>query len=64
MIRVEFSAEEAAEVVRVLEGYLADLRVEIGDTDTSTFKEQLRSEKSLVKEALAKFKAQLEAAKA
>jgi hypothetical protein len=59
MLRIELSVDEVAEVVRVLEGYLSDLRYEISDTDSSTYKEQLRIEKGVVMEALAKLQAAL-----
>lgn len=61
MITVELTAEEIAELVRVLESYLSDLRTEIVDTDLSTFKEQLRTEKGVVIDALARIKAALPA---
>jgi len=60
MLRIELSVEEVAEVVRVLDGYLSDLRYEISDTDSSIYKEQLRREKSVVMEALGKLQAALE----
>lgn len=64
MITIELTAEEVAELVRVLESYLSDLRAEIVDTDLSTYKERLRSEKGTVVEALEKLKAALPAAEA
>lgn len=57
MIRIELTPEEVVEVLRVLEGYLSDLRYEISDTSSSNFKEQLRTEKRVVLEALEKFRA-------
>lgn len=60
MLRIELSVDEVVEVVRVLEGYLSDLRYEISDTDSSTYKEQLRLEKGVLMEALAKLQAVLE----
>lgn len=63
MIRVEFTTEEVSELVRVLEQYLGDLRAEISDTDSSFFKEGLREEKGVVKQALAKLKAVAEPVK-
>ncbi|HQY92106.1 hypothetical protein [Caldilinea sp.] len=54
MVQIELSAEEAAELVRVLEEYLGDLRAEISDTDSSFFKEGLREEKGVIKDVLSK----------
>ncbi len=62
MLRIELTVDEAAEVVRVLEGYLSDLRYEISDTDSASYKEQLRAEKGVVMEALAKLRSALEPA--
>lgn len=62
MLRIELSVDEVTEVVRVLEGYLADLRYEISDTDSSIYKDKLRVEKSVVMDALAKLQAVLEPA--
>lgn len=56
MVRVEFTTEEVSELVRVLEQYLSDLRAEISDTDSSFFKEELRKEKGVVNQVLAKLK--------
>jgi hypothetical protein len=33
---------------RVLRGHLGDLRMQIADTDTSTFRDQLRQEKAVL----------------
>ncbi len=60
MVRVEFTTEEVNELVRVLEQYLGDLRAEIYDTDSSFFKEELRQEKGVVNQALARLKAAAE----
>ena len=58
MVRVEFTTEEVSELVRVLEQYLGDLRAEISDTDSSFFKEELREEKGVLNQALAKLNSQ------
>ena len=63
MVRVEFTTEEVGELVRVLEQYLGDLRAEISDTDSSFFKEELREEKGVVKQVLARLKAVAEPVK-
>ena len=63
MVRVEFTTEEVSELVRVLEQYLGDLRAEISDTDSSFFKEELREEKGVVKQVLARLKAVAEPVK-
>ncbi len=57
MVSVEFTTEEASELLRVLEQYLGDLRAEISDTDSSFFKEKLREEKGVVNQVLAKLRA-------
>ncbi len=59
MLHIEFTTEEVAEMARVLEEYLSDLRYEISDTDSSVYKEQLQREKAVVVETLAKLQAAL-----
>jgi len=48
MVRLELTEQEAAELREILTRYLSDLRVEIVDTDSSTFKDALRQEKEVV----------------
>lgn len=59
MVRLELTAEEAAELREILMEYLSDLRTEIADTDTSSFKDNLRQEKAVVSRVLAQLVEQL-----
>ena len=54
MVRVEITEEEFTMLVDILERYLADLRYEIADTDSSKFKEGLRHEQSQIVDMLAR----------
>jgi hypothetical protein len=59
MVRLELTAEEAAELREILMRYLSDLRTEIVDTDSSTFKDGLRQEKGVVNHILQRLVEQL-----
>ncbi len=48
MVRVELTAEEAEKVSQILENYLSDLRMEIVDTDSQAFRDDLKKTKELV----------------
>ncbi|MGK0289077.1 MAG: acetolactate synthase small subunit [bacterium] len=48
MIQIDLSTEETDVMKQVLEEYISDLRMEIADTDTSTFKRQLKKKKEVV----------------
>jgi hypothetical protein len=52
MVRLELTAEEAAELREILMRYLSELRMEIVDTDRSDYKDYLRGEKSTVNQIL------------
>lgn len=45
---------EADELRQILTSHLGDLRMQLADTDTSTFREQLRAEKQIVLRVLGK----------
>ncbi|MBK8045829.1 MAG: hypothetical protein IPK16_01030 [Anaerolineales bacterium] len=57
MMQLELSPEERDELIQVLEAYLSDLRMEIVDTDSRTYKDGLKHEKSVLAELLARLKA-------
>lgn len=59
MVHLDLTAEEAAELREILMRYLADLRTEIADTTTSTFKEGLQAEKAVVTHILERLVEQL-----
>lgn len=48
MITLELTPEEAEELHEILREYLVELRGEIRETDSLTFKDQLRTEKAVV----------------
>ena len=52
MVRIEITEEEFALLADILERYLADLRFEIADTDSSKFKEGLRHEKGQISDLI------------
>ena len=54
MVNLELSNEEREKLVHVLESYLSNLRMEIADTDSSFFKEDLKAEKELLNNILGK----------
>lgn len=45
MISLELTTEEKDLLVEVLENYISDLRMEVADTDSPFFKEQLKARK-------------------
>ena len=45
MTQLELTAEEAEALKSALEDYLSDLRMEIVDTDSQDFREQLKARK-------------------
>jgi hypothetical protein len=50
MIRLGLSPEQQKILMQILEDYISDLRVEIGNTDNIVFKAQLRSRKEILGE--------------
>ncbi|MBU1669873.1 MAG: hypothetical protein KKF41_11525 [Actinobacteria bacterium] len=57
MSTIDLSPEELAQAREILEGCLGDLRAEISDTDSSSFKEQLRDRKALLESVIEKLTA-------
>ena len=57
MIHIDLTQEEHDFLVQVLEGFLSELRMEIADTDSTEFKDELKHEKHIVNDVLAKVKA-------
>lgn len=56
MITFELTDDDAKLLAHIMEEYLSDLRMEIVDTDSSDYKEQLRAEKALVNDIIARLK--------
>ncbi len=54
MITIELSDEEKEALVKVLQSYISDLRMEIADTDRASFREQLKKEKGYLESILDK----------
>ncbi|RME34883.1 MAG: hypothetical protein D6786_03540 [Gammaproteobacteria bacterium] len=52
MIHIDLSEEERDLLAEVLESYLSDLRYEIADTDTSTFRDQLKLRQAALEKVL------------
>ena len=45
---LDLSKEEMDTLTDVLEGYLSDLRMQIADTDSSFFREELKEKKTIL----------------
>ncbi len=56
MIHIDLSEEERDMLAEVLETYLSDLNYEIADTDTSTFRDQLKLRRTTLEKVLAALK--------
>lgn len=52
MVRIELTDDEAQMLRQVLESYLSDLRMEIADTDSWQFREQLKEKELFLKRIL------------
>ena len=52
MISLDLSKEESTILVDVLASYLSDLRMEIADTDSMDFREQLKQRKAVIEKAI------------
>ncbi|MGO9062349.1 MAG: hypothetical protein ACLQU2_34060 [Candidatus Binataceae bacterium] len=48
MVRVELTADEAEDLRAIMEDYLSDLRMEIVDTDSPDFRENLKKRRDFV----------------
>jgi len=53
MVRIELDPNEAQVLRTVLESYLSDLRMEIADTDSMDFREQLKARKMILRKVVA-----------
>jgi hypothetical protein len=52
MVQIELTSEEAETLRAVLESYLSDLRMEIADTDSMDFRENLKKTEVFLKDLL------------
>ena len=48
MSSLELTKDEKDSLIHVLESYLSDLRMEMADTDSSFFREELRTKKEIL----------------
>ena len=56
MKEITLTDEESTLLVQILEDYISDIRMEIADTDKSSFKEKLKTQKLSVIKILNQFK--------
>ena len=61
MAQITLTQEEAATLREVLSSYVSDLRMEVADTDSSQFRENLKREEALLKKLLQQLDAELAA---
>jgi len=52
MVRLDLTRDETGMLIKMLENYLSDLRMEIADTDQQDFREQLKEEKRVLLKTL------------
>lgn len=52
MIELKITEDERDILVEILEAFVSDIRMEIADTDNSTFKDKLKARKLSVKKIL------------
>lgn len=53
MVHIDLEPTEAQVLKMVLESYLSDLRMEIADTDSMDFREQLKARKTILRKVVA-----------
>jgi len=53
MVQIELDPKEAEILKTVLESYLSDLRMEIADTDSQAFREELKAQKAVLRKVVA-----------
>lgn len=53
MVHIDLDAAEAQVLKMVLESYLSELRMEIADTDSMDFREQLKARKMVLRKVVA-----------
>jgi hypothetical protein len=58
MAQITLTPEEAATLRRILSNYVSDLRVEIANTDSWQFRQNLKHEEALLKKLLEEFDAE------
>jgi len=54
MASLEFSQQEIDMINKIVKSYLSELRMEIADTDQSSFKNELRKEEELLNKLIEK----------
>ena len=59
MAQITLTQEEAATLRRILSNYVSDLRMEIADTDSWQFRQNLKHEEALLKKLLEQLDADL-----
>jgi uncharacterized protein (DUF2164 family) len=59
MAQITLTQEEAAALRDILRSYLSDLRMEVADTDSMQFRENLKREEVLLKKLLQQLDAEL-----
>ena len=59
MIRLDLTENEAATLVKVLDYYVSELRMEVTDTDLKDLRDQLKAEEGVLKKMLATLKERL-----
>jgi hypothetical protein len=61
VVQITLTPEEAATLRDVLSSYLSDLRMEVADTDSSQFRENLKREEAMLKRLLQQLDTELAA---
>ncbi len=59
MIRLDLTENEGATLVKVLDYYVSELRMEVTDTDLKDLRDQLKAEEGVLKKMLATLKERL-----
>jgi hypothetical protein len=59
VVQINLTQEEAAALSGVLSSYLSDLRMEIADTDSMQFREDLKRQEALLSSLLERLEADL-----
>jgi hypothetical protein len=61
VVQITLTQEEAAALRGVLSNYVSDLRMEVADTDSMQFREDLKRQEALLKKLLQQLDAELAA---
>jgi len=64
MVQITLTYEEAVTLRHVLTTYVSDLRMEVADTDSQSFRENLKREEAILKKLLQELDAALAAPEA